>query len=342
MCRVLDVSASGYYAWVKRPLSVRAVTDAALTVKIHAAHAASNGTYGAPRLQIDLAEAGIRVGRKRVARLMRNAGLVGVSRRKSTVTTVRDGARQAPDLVDRNFTADRPNLLWVADITYIPTWAGFLYLAVVLDAFSRRIVGWSMATSLHTQLVLDCLNMALWQRRPSGVIHHSDQGAQYTSIEFGKRCRQAGVRPSMGSVGDAYDNAMAESFFATLECELLDRRRFKTHAEARIAVFEFIEGFYNPRRRHSSLGYLSPITFERQFVTMTLEPGAHQRAVVLAPVKERPGNVAANRTADVPAVLDSRSTPRRRKCAGRDGKMLTAEPKDYPKEEDRMPSHQIS
>jgi putative transposase len=175
MCRVLDVSASGYYAWVKRPPSMRAETDAALTAKIHAAHVASNGTYGAPRLQIDLAEAGIRVGRKRVARLMRNAGLVGVSRRKSTITTVRDGARQAPDLVDRNFTADRPNLLWVADITYIPTWAGFLYLAVVLDAFSRRIVGWSMATTLHTQLVLDALKMALWQRRPNSVIHHSDK-----------------------------------------------------------------------------------------------------------------------------------------------------------------------
>src|SRR6185295_5799594 len=222
------------------------------------------------------------------------------------------------------------------DITYIPTWAGFLYLAVVLDAFSRRIVGWSMATTLHTQLVLDALNMALWQRRPSGVIHHSDQGSQYTSIEFGKRCRQAGVRPSMGSVGDAYDNAMAESFFATLECELLDRRRFKTHAEARMAVFEFIEGFYNPRRRHSSLGYLSPMTFERQFAALTLEPGAHQHAVVLAPVKERPGNVAASRTAGVPAVLDSRSTGRRRKCAGGGGKMLAADPKDYPKQEDRM------
>ena len=152
--------------------------DAALTAEIRAAHAASKGTYGAPRLQIDLAEAGIRVSRKRVARLMLNAGLVGVSRRKSTVTTVRDGARQAPDLVDRNFTADQPNRLWVADITYIPTWGGFLYLAVVLDAFSRRIVGWSMATTLHMQVVLDALNMALWQRRPSGVIHHSDQGSQ--------------------------------------------------------------------------------------------------------------------------------------------------------------------
>src|SRR5512134_2655869 len=163
-------------------------------------------------------------------------------------------------------------MLWVADITYIPTWAGFLYLAVVLDAFSRRIVGWSMATTLQTQVVLDALDMALGQRRPSGVIHHSDQGSQYTSIAFGKRCREAAVRPSMGSVGDAYDNAMAESFFATLECELLDRRTFKTQAEARIAVFEFIEGFYNPRRRHSSLGYLSPIDYERRHDQRAADP----------------------------------------------------------------------
>jgi len=339
MCRALGVSSSGYYAWAKRPTSDRAVMDAALIVTIRAAHAASKGTYGAPRLQIDLSDAGIRVSRKRVARLMRTAGLTGVSRRKSTVTTVRDGARQAPDLVDRNFTADKPNMLWVADITYIPTWAGFLYLAVVLDAFSRRIVGWSMATTLHTQVVLDALDMALSQRRPSGVIHHSDQGSQYTSIEFGKRCREAGVRPSMGSIGDAYDNAMAESFFATLECELLDRRRFKTQAEARMAVFEFIEGFYNPRRRHSSLGYLSPIKFECQFAATTLEPRADEHAVVLAPVKERPGNGAASRTASVPAVHDGRSTRQPREPAGRDEKMLAAKLKDRTKEEDRMLSN---
>jgi putative transposase len=187
MCRVLGVSPSGYYAWAKRPASERAVMDAALIVTIRAAHAASKGTYGAPRLQVDLADAGIRVGRKRVARLMLSAGLAGVSRRRHTVTTVRDGARQAPDLVDRDFTAERPNMLWVADITYIPTWAGFLYLAVVLDAFSRRIVGWSMATTLHTQVVLDALDMALGQRRPSGVIHHSDQSSHYTSIAFVRR-----------------------------------------------------------------------------------------------------------------------------------------------------------
>lgn len=168
----------------------------------------------------------MRVGRKRVARLMSQTGLAGVSRRKFVVTTVKSDSRQAPDLVKRDFTASVPDRLWVADITYVPTWAGFLYLAVVLDAFSRRIVGWSMATTLAARLVLDALNMALITRRPRGVIHHSDQGSQYTSIEFGHRCREAGVRPSMGSVGDAYDNAMCESFFATLECELLERCRF--------------------------------------------------------------------------------------------------------------------
>ena len=195
---------------------------------------------------------------------MLQAGLAGVSRRRFVTTTVRDGGRQAPDLVERNFTAEAPDRLWVADITYIPTWVGFLYLAVVLDAYSRRIVGWSMATTLAKQLVLDALNMALATRRPRQVIHHSDQGSQYTSIEFGRRCRDAGVRPSMGSVGDAYDNAMCESFFATLECELLARSRFKTQAEARHAIFEFVEGFYNRRRRHSSIGYLSPVDYERR------------------------------------------------------------------------------
>ena len=223
-----------------------------LIAEIRAAHEASRGTYGAPRIHAELAAKGLRVGRKRIARLMRQAGLAGVSRRKFVVTTLKGDGRQAPDLVERNFTAAAPDRLWVADITYIPSWAGFLYLAVVLDAFSRRIVGWSMATTLATQLVLDALNMALVTRRPKGVIHHSDQGSQYTSIEFGHRCRDAGVRPSMGSVGDAYDNAMCESFFATLECELLDRCRFKTQAEARSAVFAFIEGFYNCSSQRTS------------------------------------------------------------------------------------------
>ena len=264
MCRVLGVSTSGYYAWLQRPPAARARLDAELGVRLRAIHERSRGTYGTPRIYAELKEEGVRVGRKRVARLLRAAGLRGVSRRQWITTTVRDrGARPAPDLVERNFVASSPNCLWVADITYIPTWAGFLYLAVVLDAFSRKIVGWAMATHLRTELVLEALNLALWQRRPAGVIHHSDQGTQYTSLAFGMRCREAGVRPSMGSVGDCFDNAMCESFFATLECELLARRRFQTQAEARMAVFEFIEGWYNPHRRHSALDYRSPINYER-------------------------------------------------------------------------------
>ena len=335
MCRLLGVSPSGYYAWTQRRPSQRAQTDAALVAEIRIAHAASRGIYGAPRIHFDLAAKGIRVGRKRVARLMLAAGLAGVSRRKFVTTTVNGSDRQAPDLVDRNFTAERPNLLWVADITYIPTWAGFLYLAVVLDAYSRRIVGWSMATTLATRLVLDALNMALAVRRPKGVIHHSDQGSQYTSIEFGHRCREAGVRPSMGSVGDAYDNAMCESFFATLECELLDRRRFKTQAEARIAVFEFVEGFYNPRRRHSSIGYLSPIEYERRHA---VNPDAHQPAAVLAAVKDKPSGRPRSG-----AVLDRRCARRPHHRAGRDERMAppAAEQKNDTKQEGKMPSDQI-
>ena len=263
MCRVLAVSASGYYAWRKRPPSARARADAELTTRIRAIHQYSRGTYGAPRIHQELMATNVHVACKRVARLMKAASLRGASRRPWLITTVRDRhARPAPDLVERNFTAAAPNCVWVADITYIPTWAGFLYLAVVLDTFSRRIVGWAMATHLRTELVLEALNMALGQRRPAAVIHHSDQGSQYTALAFGQRCKEAGVRPSMGSVGDCFDNAMCESFFATLECELLDRRHFKTQIEARMAIFEFIEGWYNPRRRHSAIGYLSPIDYE--------------------------------------------------------------------------------
>lgn len=264
MCQVLGVSPSGYFAWQKRPASARARSDALLLRAIRTIHAASRGTYGVPRIHAELREEGIRVGRKRIARLMQKAAIVGVSRRRFVTTTVRaERVRPAPDLVQRVFQADRPDRLWVADITYIPTWAGMLYLAIVLDAFSRKIVGHAIATHLRTELVLEALEMALDQRRPKGVVHHSDQGCQYTSIAFGNRCAEAGVRPSMGSVGDAYDNAMAESFFATLECELLARRPLKTQADGKLAVFEFIEAWYNPHRRHSALGYRSPNQFEK-------------------------------------------------------------------------------
>lgn len=271
LCRVLGVSTSGYYAWRKRTPSARTMANVMLTEQIVAIHAQSRHTYGAPRVHAELVARGIRCGHVRVAGLMRAAGVVGCHRRRCVVTTQREpAAAPAPDLVDRQFVADAPNTKWAADITYIPTWAGFLYLAVVLDVFSRRIVGWAMADHLRTELVLGALDMALWNRRPApGVIHHSDHGCQYTSIAFSSRCREAGVQPSMGSVGDCYDNAISESFFASLECELLDHSTFRTHAEARTGIFEYIEAWYNTHRRHSALGYLSPAEFERTFRTET-------------------------------------------------------------------------
>jgi putative transposase len=276
MSRVLGVSASGFYAWCARGPSARATRDAALLPQVCASHRTSGATYGAPRIVRDLRDAGERVGQKRVARLLRAAGLQGVSRRRTwRRTTVRDPhARPAPDLVQRQFRASRRDALWVADITYVPTASRVLYVAVVLDAWSRRVVGWAMAEHLRTELVLSALDMAVAQRRPTSVIHHSDQGCQYTAMAFGARCRKAGIRPSMGSVGDCYDNALCESFFATLECELLARSRWADPATARHAIFHFIEGWYNTRRRHSSIGYVSPAAFERAHVASTITEGA--------------------------------------------------------------------
>lgn len=279
MCRLLGVSPSGYYAWRSRKPSARATADASLTEHVSEIHTRSYGTYGVPRIHAELAARGIHVGRKRVARLMKEAGLEGVSRRKKIFTTRRDGDRRpAPDLVDRDFSARGPNQLWVADITYIPTWAGFLYLAVIIDVWSRKVVGWAMENHLRTELVLHALDMALEQRKPSNVIHHSDQGCQYTSIAFGKRCRDAGARPSMGSVGDCFDNALCESFFATLECELLDQRPLRSHREAEAAIFTFIEGWYNPHRLHSAIGYQSPVNFERRHSFHPSHPSANLSA----------------------------------------------------------------
>jgi putative transposase len=265
MCRLLDISRSGYYAWVDRPMCQRRRTDLMLTSQIAAIHRRSREAYGSPSIHAELADDhGIHVGRKRVARLMRQSGIKGASLRKYVVTTQSDPDAAKPiDLVERRFFAEAPDQLWVADMTYIPTWSGWLYLAMVMDVYSRKIVGWAMDTNMRTELILQALQMAVTQRQPSGVIHHSDRGSQYTSYAFGKRCQEAGIMPSMGSVGDAYDNAMAESFFATLEREVLSRRRFRSQAEARMAVFEWIEGWYNPHRRHSGLGYRSPVTYER-------------------------------------------------------------------------------
>lgn len=236
-----------------------------MTERIRAIHQHSDATYGMPRIHAELRASGEVIGKNRVARLMRVAQIKGVSRRRGFVATTQRDLRQkaAPDLVKRQFVANNINQLWVADMTYVPTWTGFLYLAVVLDVHSRKVVGWAFGERMTSELVIAALNMAWMTRKPESVIHHSDQGSQYTSVAFGKRCEEMGVKPSMGTVGDAYDNAMAESFFASLECELIDRRSWKTKTEARLAVFAWIEAWYNPRRRHKGIGQQSPINFER-------------------------------------------------------------------------------
>lgn len=267
LARTLGVSASGVYARRRRPRSLHSLADEIMVDKIRAIHAESRGTYGAPRVQAELRLAqDIHCSRKRIARIMRQQGLAGVSRRRGVRTTIRDeAATPAPDLVRRDFVAAAPNTLWVADITYVPTLQGFLYLAFVLDVCTRRVLGWAMRATLATEIVTSALDMALARAHPAaGLIHHSDHGSQYTSFVFGARCRDAGIVPSMGTVGDCYDNAMAESFNATLECELIDRERFATHEEARTKIFDFIETFYNPRRRHSALDYASPMEYERR------------------------------------------------------------------------------
>jgi putative transposase len=265
LCRMLEVSKSGYYAWRSRPPSKRSREDYALTQKIREVPRRSRETYGSPRVHAELRALGVRCARRRVARLMRVAGLRGCMRSKKRKTTRRDPrTAPAPDLLRREFVAAQPNKVWLADITYIPTQEGFLYLAFILDAHSRKIVGWSMASHMKTELVVDALQMAVWRRKPSaGLVHHSDRGAQYTAISFGKRLEDVGIVPSMGRTGSALDNAMAESFVATLKSELLvHRRRFPNREVARSATFEYLEGFYNRRRLHSALSYRSPADYE--------------------------------------------------------------------------------
>jgi putative transposase len=264
LCRLLGVSRSGYYAWRRRPPSERARFDAVLSEKIETIHRNSRATYGAPRVHAELRAIGIRCSRKRVARLMRRAKLRGCLRGRRMRTTHRVALQQAAaDLVERNFASEEPDRLWVADITYVRSKEGFVYLAFILDACSRKVVGWSMATHLRTEIVVDALQMAIARRKPSpGLVHHSDRGVQYTSLFFGKRLEDEGLLPSMGRVGSAYDNALAEAFVATLKTELLYRSSLPTREVVKTAIFEYIEGFYNTRRRHSALGYLSPAEFE--------------------------------------------------------------------------------
>lgn len=282
MCRVLEVSRSGFHAWQRRGPSVRTQADGQLLERIRVIHEANRRVYGSPRIHAELVIAdGQRVGRKRVERLMRQAGLSGLIARKRGKTTVRvPGVRVCDDLVDRAFLASAPDRLWVADITYLRTWEGWLYLVAIQDVFSRRIVGWSMADHMRTELVTDALQMALAHRRPApGLIWHSDQGSQFVSLAFGQQARQAGIAQSMGSRGDCFDNAVAESFFATLKKELIHRRSWPTKAELRTEVFDYIEVFYNRRRRHRTLGMLSPADYENSTLSST---GASLAATRLA------------------------------------------------------------
>jgi putative transposase len=270
-CRLLGVSRSGYYEWAANVPSARAQEDGELVERIVSIHAVNRGVYGSPRIHAELRMShDVRVGRKRVERLMREAKISGMVRRKRGQTTVSvPGVRVADDLVERKFRPAGPNQLWVADITYLRTWEGWLYLAAVQDAYSRAIVGWSMADHMRKELVIDALEMAVHRRRPArGLIHHSDQGSQYVSLGFGQAARDAGISRSMGSKGDCFDNAVAESFFATLKKELVHRRSWPTSHELTSEVFEYIEAFYNRVRRHSTLGMLAPLEFENS----TLSP----------------------------------------------------------------------
>jgi putative transposase len=264
LCRVLAVSCSGFYAWCRRGASARAREDAVLKVAVRAAHGASGKRYGSPRIHAELKASDHRVARKRVARLMREEGIAGQRKRRFRVTTdSRHSHPIAPNVLKRNFTAPAPNKVWVADITYIWTREGWTYLAALLDLHSRRVVGWSMDSRLDRSLALDALRMALKTRRPEpGLVHHSDRGVQYASADYRRQLRRHGMVCSMSRKGDCWDNAVAESFFSTLKAELVHRTDFVSRSHARAAVFEYIEGFYNRRRRHSALGYISPVEHE--------------------------------------------------------------------------------
>lgn len=266
LCRVLGIARSGYYAWRGRGVSARVQANQHLTEQIRTIHQQSRGSYGAPRVHAELRAQGIHCGRKRVARLMQTAALVGRAWRRQIRTTRADPRRSpAANLVARDFTVTEPDRLWVGDITFIPTWEGWLYLASLLDVASRRVVGWAMADHLRTDLPLAALQMALTSRRPApGLIQHTDRGSQYTASAYQHVVADAAIMPSMSRAGDCYDNAMAESFLATLKGELICRQPWPSKRLARQAIFEWIEVFYNRQRRHSALGYVSPVVFEEQ------------------------------------------------------------------------------
>jgi transposase InsO family protein len=266
MCRVLDVSPSGYYAWRKRPSSAREMANNALLKAIRAAYEASNGVYGSPRIYHEV-KGKVSCSENRVARLMRKQGITAKQKKRYKRTTKANGAHPtAPNLIDRDFSAATPNEKWTTDITYIPTLEGWLYLAVVLDLFSRRIVGWAMSARMTSSLVIDAFQMAVRQRRPaSGLIHHSDRGSQYTGSAYQKLLKDNHCRVSMSGTGNCYDNAPAESFFGSLKMELVHHTIYNTRDQARTDIFFYIEAFYNRQRRHSTLGYVSPEAYEAAF-----------------------------------------------------------------------------
>ena len=266
MCEVLAVSRSGFYAWARRPKAKRDIDDERLSLHVVAAHNASRGTYGSPRVHAELRAQGHQIGRKRVERLMRENHLRARTKRRFRATTDSKHALPvAPNLLGRDFKTHAPDVVWVTDITYLWTGEGWLYLAAILDLYSRRVIGWAMSAQLTRQLALDALDMALVHRRPSaGLVHHSDRGCQYASHDYQRELGKRGLICSMSRKGDCWDNAVAESFFATLKVELVYRTEFATRNAARTAVFDYIETFYNRRRRHSSLGYVSPTDFENQ------------------------------------------------------------------------------
>jgi putative transposase len=266
MCRLLDVAASGYYAWRRRPEPQRVQRNRELLEKIRSIHAASKGVYGSPRVHAELLAKGVKVGRHKVAQVMRSARLKGCPKRRYRTTTQRDPGHQiAQNLLRQNFAADGPDQCWASDITYIATRQGWLYLAVTMDLFSRRIVGWSMDRWMSRHLVVDALRMAINARQPTGtLIHHSDRGGQYSSDDFRNELKKYGIKPSMSSTGNCYDNAVVESFFGALKRERVNRVRYRTREQARADLFEYIEVFYNRKRRHSYIGNISPDNFERQ------------------------------------------------------------------------------
>lgn len=266
MCRLLEVSASGFYEWLNRPQSARSLANARLLVRIRESFALSGQTYGSPRIWKDMAEAGECCGENRVARLMRVAHISAQPkpRRKPTDTGLRPEHSIAPNVLERNFVASGPNRKWVADFTYIWTGEGWLFVAVVVDLYSRLVVGWSMQPTMSAQLVLDALIMALWRRgKPAELLHHSDQGSQYTSEDFQRLLAAQGITCSMSRRGDCWDNSAVESFFASLKKERVYRKTYITRDAARADIFDYIEAFYNSRRRHSTLGQVSPMEFER-------------------------------------------------------------------------------